>query len=106
VQGRPPYTPKPMPGDSPSLSPRGPQPLQPKVLLRFGSADSVLISGMLDHGEELAGKAALIDCPVGKGHVLLFSLNPFWRMETVGSYNLFFNAAMNWNHLGEPTKSK
>jgi hypothetical protein len=55
---------------------------------------------MLDHGEELAGKAALVDCPVGKGHVLLFSLNPFWRMETVGSYDLIFNAARNWDKLG------
>jgi hypothetical protein len=100
VQGRPPYTPKSLPGDTPENQPRGPQPPQPRVLLRFADQDKVLVSGMLDHGEELAGKAALVDCPVGKGHILLFSLNPFWRMETVGSYNLVFNAALNWNRLG------
>ena len=25
--------------------------------------------------------------------------NPFWRMETSGSYMLLFNAALNFNHL-------
>lgn len=99
VQGRPPYTPKSQPGDTVQI-PR-PQPPGPKVLLRYADLDKLLVSGMLEHGEELAGKAALVDCPVGKGHVLLFSLNPFWRMETVGSYNLLFNAAMNWDHLGK-----
>ncbi|MFI5384925.1 MAG: M14 family zinc carboxypeptidase [Fimbriimonadales bacterium] len=100
IQGRPPYTPKSQPGDAPETPRRGPQLPQPRVLLRYSSLDSLLVSGMLDHGDELAGKAALVDCPVGKGHILLFSLNPFWRMETVGSYNLVFNAALNWDKLG------
>jgi hypothetical protein len=69
------------------------------VLLRYAALDKLLVSGMLDNGEELAGKAAPVDCPVGNGHILLFSLNPFWRMETVGSYNLFFNAVLNWDRL-------
>ncbi len=102
IQGRPPYTPKSQPGDAPETPQRGPQLPQPRILLRYSALDTLLVSGMLDHGEELASKAALIDCPVGKGHVLLFSLNPFWRMETVGSYNLVFNAASNWDRMTIP----
>lgn len=100
IQGRPPYTPKSMPGDTPDTPRQGPRLPAPTVLLQFASRDKVLMSGMIDHPEELAGKAAVIDCAVGKGHVLLFGINPFWRGETVGSYNLVFNAIRNSTQLG------
>lgn len=97
-QGRPPHTPKAQPGDSPAAQqqPQGPR---PQVLLRFAAADKLLISGALRAGEELAGKAALVQCPVGKGNVLLFAINPMWRHSTQGSWGLVFNAASNWNRL-------
>jgi len=31
--------------------------------------------------------------------ILFFANNPFWRMETSGSYMLLFNAAINYKHL-------
>ena len=100
IQGRPPYTPKALPGDTPEGGGRrnasGPA---PRVLWSFADADSVLIAGMIDHAEELGGKAGVIDCAVGKGHVLLFSINPFWRGQTVGSYRLFINAALGFDRL-------
>ncbi len=100
VQGRAPYTPKALPGDTPEGGQRaGARLPAPLVLLRFADKDKVLMSGMIDHPEELAGKAAVVDCSVGKGHVLLFSINPFWRGETVGSYNLVFNAIRDFSHL-------
>jgi len=101
IQGRPPYTPKSLPGDEPETGgPRGPRLPTPRILLRFADASKVLMSGMIDHPEELGGKPAVVDCPVGKGHVLLFSINPFWRGETVGSYNLVFNAIRYSTTLG------
>jgi hypothetical protein len=83
-----------MPGDTPENEGRRPggNSPTPKVLLRFADADRLLMSGMIQHGEEMAGHPALIDCSDGKGHVYLFSFNPFWRGETVGSYDLVFNA--------------
>jgi hypothetical protein len=54
---------------------------------------------MLGGGSELAGKPAVIDFPVGKGHILFFSNNPFWRMQTSGSYMLLFNAVLNFDNL-------
>jgi hypothetical protein len=101
IQGRPPYTPKPQTGDVPE---RGtyvrPTPPRPRILLRFGPADKLVMSGLLDHGEELAGKPALIDSMLGNGHILLFSFNPFYRGETVGSYELVLNAVLNHANLG------
>lgn len=100
IQGRPPYTPKALPGDVPEQRPNAQvRPVAPKVLLRFASADKLLIAGMIVSPEELASKAALVQCPVGKGNVLLFSHNPMWRMQTVGSYGLLFNAMRNWDKL-------
>jgi len=37
--------------------------------------------------------------PIGKGHVVMFAIRPFWRWQTQGTYVLGFNAILNWNHL-------
>ena len=72
----------------------------PRVVARFAKKDDLWISGMLDKGEELAEKAAIVDCPVGQGHVVLFANNPMWRWQTLGSHSLVFNALLNWDSLG------
>jgi hypothetical protein len=74
---------------------------QPRVILRFHPrADSLLISGLLDGGSELAGRPAVVDVPHGAGHVVMFAIRPFWRWQTQGSFALAFNAILNWNDLG------
>ncbi|NIM89697.1 MAG: hypothetical protein GTO17_01975 [Candidatus Aminicenantes bacterium] len=79
-----------------------------RVILRFSQKEKLLISGMLAGGEELQNKAAVIDVPLGKGHILLFAINPMWRYETHGNFSLLFNAALNYNNLdaGRPKASK
>jgi hypothetical protein len=42
---------------------------------------------------------AIVDVPVGKGHVVFFAINPMWRQETLGSFFLLFNAALNYRNL-------
>jgi hypothetical protein len=76
-----------------------PEELRPRVILRWAGEKDLLVSGMLGGGAELAGKPAVVDAPLGKGHILFFANNPFWRMETSGSYMLLFNAAMNFDNL-------
>lgn len=78
-----------------------------RVILRFDQKEKLLVSGMLAGGEELQNRAAVVDVPVGKGHILLFAINPMWRHETYGSFFLLFNAALNYNHLdaGRPKPS-
>ena len=73
---------------------------RPRVILQFPTnADDMLLSGSLVNGQALSGRAQLVDSPVGKGHVVMFAIRPFWRWQTQGTYSLGFNAIMNWNDL-------
>jgi hypothetical protein len=72
---------------------------RPRVIAMFAKGDKLPLSGMLDGGEELADKPAVIDAPLGKGHIILMSINPMWRATTQGQYALVMNAVMNWNRL-------
>ena len=73
---------------------------RPRIVLAFQSdVNKLLISGGIDGGSELAGSPAVVDAKVGEGHVVMFSINPFWRNQTHGAYFLVFNAMMNYNNL-------
>jgi hypothetical protein len=73
---------------------------QPRVVMRFTRDEKkLLISGGLSGGDELAGSPAVVDCKLGDGHVVLFSINPMWRHQTHGSFFLVFNAMLNYEHL-------
>jgi len=81
-----------------------PPSMRPRVVLRYGDSKGLLVSGLLDNGGEIAQAPALIDVPHGKGHVVMFSNNPFWRAETHGSYFLVFNAILNFDNLNAGRK--
>ena len=70
-----------------------------RVVVKFAEEKNVLMSGLLAAPAEIAGKAAVVDCPVGKGHVVIFAIRPFWRAETQGSYAMVWNAIMNYENL-------
>jgi hypothetical protein len=76
-----------------------PPEMRPRIVLRFAAEKELLISGMLAGGSELANRPAVIDVPVGKGHVVMFANNPMWRHQTHGSFSLLFNAILNYDHL-------
>jgi hypothetical protein len=77
---------------------------RPRVVLRYGDARDLLVSGLVDAGTEIAQRPMVIDVPVEKGHVVLFSNNPIWRGETHGSYFLVFNAILNHDNLNAGRK--
>ena len=77
---------------------------RPRVVLRYADASELLVSGLLDGGDEIAQHAAVIDSPLGNGHVVLFSNNPMWRGQTAGSYFLVFNAILNFDNLNAGRK--
>jgi hypothetical protein len=76
-----------------------PEQYRPRVVMRFADARDLLYSGQLSGAGELAGRPAVIDVPVAKGHVVMFAINPVWRGETQGSYALLLNAMLNFDHL-------
>ena len=79
---------------------------QARTVLRFASDPTeLLISGGLTDGAELAHAPALVDVPLGSGHIVMFSFNPFWRSETLGSYALVFNALLHHGNLDAGMRS-
>ncbi|MGQ0764456.1 MAG: M14 family zinc carboxypeptidase [Gemmatimonadota bacterium] len=74
---------------------------RPRVILQFPSnPNDMLLSGTLQNGQLLAGRAQVVDAQVGQGHVVMFGIRPFWRWQTHGTYFLGFNTILNWNDLG------
>ena len=76
-----------------------PENMRPEVLLHFAAGKQLLLSGLLEKPEPLAGRAAVVDAHLGRGNVLLFAINPIYRGETLGTYALVFNAILNYDHL-------
>ncbi|HEX3130049.1 MAG TPA: M14 family zinc carboxypeptidase [Thermoanaerobaculia bacterium] len=77
--------------DNPAVIPEAGR---PRTLVRFGDADDLLVSGLLENGGELARRAAVVEVPSGKGRLLLFAINPIWRGSTIGSHPLVWNAIL------------
>jgi len=87
----------------PEARPGAPTGPRARTILSFTrTVNELLISGGLAGGEELAGTPALVDAPLGTGHVVMFNFNPMWRHETHGSFFLVFNAMLNFKNLSPP----
>lgn len=111
-QGRPPATP---PEEPPRAEPWQAAPVteeqlrnpigiippaqRPRVVVRYGDARELLVSGLVENGNEIAQRPAVVDVPLDKGHVVVFAINPMWRGQTHGTYSLVFNAIMNYSAL-------
>ncbi len=61
------------------------------VVARYPDS-GVLASGWLVGEKVIAGKAALIDAPMGSGHVVLFGMRPQYRAQSYLTFKMFFNA--------------
>jgi len=81
-----------------------PPALRPRVVLRYADTRDLLVSGLVENGGEIAQHPAVVDVPLDKGHVVVYSNNPIWRGETEGSYFLVFNALLNFDQLNAGRK--
>ena len=70
-----------------------------RVILRYADSKELLISGLVEGGDEIAQHPAVLDVPSGSGHVVLFSINPVYRGETEGTYSLVLNTLLNFDNL-------
>lgn len=70
-----------------------------QVLMRFTGGDSGVLSGLMKGANEIRGRPAIVDVPVGQGRVLLFATNPVYRWQNYGEFNMLFNAVMHYNDL-------
>jgi hypothetical protein len=104
IQGRPVYEPHLPPDGGDQDQRRGqapPMPIdqRPRTILRFASQAQLLVSGLLDGGRDIADRASLVQVPMEKGQVVLFSFNPMYRGETEGSYAFVLNTILHFDSL-------
>jgi hypothetical protein len=64
---------------------------QPRAITRYAD-QGALMSGRLIGETHLAGKAALVEVPYGKGKVILFGFRPNFRASVPVTFKLFFNS--------------
>jgi Zinc carboxypeptidase len=62
-----------------------------RVVARYVD-DHVLASGWLLGESYLESHAALVDVPLGGGHVILFGMRPQYRAQSYQAFKLFFNS--------------
>jgi zinc carboxypeptidase len=75
-----------------------------RVVFRYADTKELLVSGLVEGGDEIAQHPAVVDVPTGKGHVVLFSINPVYRGETRGTYSLVLNTILNFDSLNAGRK--
>ncbi len=71
------------------------------VVLRWGdpSTDSFVVSGQAWGEANLIGRPAILDMPVGRGHVIVFNFNPLHRDMNRGDQRMVWNAIINWQAI-------
>ena len=62
-----------------------------KTVARYGDQD-VLLSGWLEGEDMIAGRAAVVEAPVGTGRVVLFGFPVQHRAQSYATFRLLFNA--------------
>jgi hypothetical protein len=71
------------------------------MVMQWGdtSGQPFLVSGQVWGEQNLIGRPAILDMPVGKGHVVSFNFNPMHRDLNRGDQRLLWNAIINWQAI-------
>jgi hypothetical protein len=69
--------------------------------MEWGDSDGqpFVVSGQAWGEENLIGRPAILDMPVGKGHVVSYNFNPMHRDLNRGDQRLLWNAILNWQAI-------
>ena len=73
------------------------------VVLEWGDREGapLVVSGQAWNEAGLVGHPAILDLPVGRGHVIAFNFNPLHRDLNRGDHRLAWNAILNWKAIVE-----
>jgi Zinc carboxypeptidase len=71
------------------------------VVLEWGdtAGEPILVSGQIWGAANLTGRPAILDSPVGSGHVVTFNFNPLHRDMNRGDQRMLWNAIINWQAI-------
>jgi len=61
--------------------------------------DTLVLSGFVKGEDSVDGTPAILDIPVEKGRVILFSFNPLHRYLNHSDFRFVYNVLLNWNDL-------
>jgi hypothetical protein len=76
------------------------------IVLEWGDREGApfVVSGQAWGEDNLIGRPALLDMPVGRGHAVIFNFNPMHRDMNRGDHRLLWNAILNWEAILSPPK--
>ena len=69
------------------------------TVIKYSGEDDICMSGIVQGKDQIRGKAALVDVPIGEGHVVLFNFNPIHRFQNKVDFMLVFNILLNFDDL-------
>jgi len=71
------------------------------IVMEWGDSSGApfLISGQVWGEGNILGRPAILDMPIGRGHVVAFNFNPFHRDMNRGDHRLVWNAILNWQAI-------
>lgn len=72
------------------------------VLMTFPGTDKSVLSGLMRGVAETRNRPAVVDMPVGTGHVVLFATNPCYRWQNLGEFGMLANSILHFNDYPKP----
>ncbi len=71
------------------------------IVMEWGDSEGkpLVVSGQVWGEENLVKRPAILDMPVGKGHVVSFNFNPMHRDLNRGDQRMLWNAILNWQAI-------
>jgi hypothetical protein len=71
------------------------------VVLQWGDGDAAdfVVSGQAWGADNLIGRPAILDMPVGRGRVVAFNFNPMHRDLNRGDQRMLWNSIINWRAI-------
>ncbi len=70
-----------------------------QTLMRFRGTEAAILSGLMKGAAETRNRPAIAEIQSGKGRVLMFATNPCFRYQTLGEFNMLFNAVLHYNDV-------
>lgn len=72
------------------------------TLMRFEGTEKSVLSGLMRGYAETRGRPAIVELPVGGGHVVMFATNPAYRWQNLGEFGMLANSILHYNDFPKP----
>ena len=69
------------------------------IVMEWGGQGDMVVSGGMRGESELKGHPAILDIPIGSGHIITYNFNGIHRDMNRAEHRLVWNAILNWNAL-------